>query len=239
MDDQILCDKLKAYCNQLVDVESSEDIESALQTNKRLLEQHLILYRQLARNAIADEVFAEDKLRTLKRMLKKQEQSGIQFPIGAVLVKALEGLSQEAHGRLVSCGAAVTQALDLWQTCGATLEDLCNLCNRDYNQVLEEIKPERADREFSSLIFVYNLDYKDPRDRGWISFDVDAPLTHAVKEYFLDLMINTPEGRAATHQAMEECFPGIMEGALTEVTDADGTRHLIDKDGVEVGTLDT
>jgi len=28
-----------------------------------------------------------------------------------------------------------------------------------------------------------------------------------------------------------------MENALTLVTDEDGTRHLIDKDGVEVGTL--
>ena len=98
---------------------------------------------------------------------------------------------------LVDYGQSITATLDFWQSIGATLADLCNLCNRDYTQVLKEIKPERVEREFSSLIFVYNLDYKDPRNRGWIDFDVDAPFTHAVKEFFLDRMINTPEGREA------------------------------------------
>ena len=29
-----------------------------------------------------------------------------------------------------------------------------------------------------------------------------------------------------------------MENAMTVVTDEDGIRHLIDKDGVDIGTLD-
>ena len=158
--------------------------------------------------------------------------------MGEKRVKTLEEKVKLQRERLVGYGESIVVTLDFWQSIGATLADLCNLCNRDYAQVLEQIKPERADREFSSLIFVYNLDYKDPRNRGWIDFDVDAPFTHAVKEFFLDRMINTPEGREASHRAMEECFPGIMEGALMEVTDADGVRRLIDKDGVEVATLD-
>ena len=153
-------------------------------------------------------------------------------------MKTLEEKVKLQRERPVNYGESIVVTLDFWQSIGATLADLCNLCNRDYGQVLKEIKPERVDREFSSLIFVYNLDYKDPRNRGWIDFDVDAPFTHAVKEFFLDRMINTPEGRAASHRAMEACFPGIMEGALMEVTDADGVRRLIDKDGVEVATLD-
>lgn len=37
---------------------------------------------------------------------------------------------------------------------------------------------------------------------------------------------------------MEAVFPEIMENALTIVTDADGVQRLIDKDGVEIATLD-
>ena len=67
---------------------------------------------------------------------------------------------------------------------------------------------------------------------------MDAPLTHAVKEYYLDLMLHTKEGREAAHSALEASFPEIMENALRLVTDADGVKHLVDKDGVEVGTLE-
>lgn len=210
------------------------DLEKAKKDTRTVL----VLYRLQARETVANLTHDTEELRSLKRALKKAEQAGITFPMGKQRVKTLEEKVKLQRAALVDYGQSITATLDFWQSIGATLADLCNLCNRDYTQVLKEIKPERVEREFSSLIFVYNLDYKDPRNRGWIDFDVDAPFTHAVKEFFLDRMINTPEGRAASHRAMEECFPGIMEGALMEVTDADGVRRLIDKDGVEVATLD-
>ncbi len=210
------------------------DLESARKYAKTLL----VLYRVRARDTVANLTQDTDELHSLKRTLKKAEQAGITFPLGEQRVKVMEEKVKLQRERLVGYGESIVVTLDWWQGIGATLEDLCNLCNRDHKQVLREIKPERVDLEFSSLIFVYNLDYKDPRNRGWIDYDVDAPFTHAVKDYFLELMISTPEGRAASHRALEECFPGILEGALMEVTDADGVRRLIDKDGVEVATLD-
>ena len=51
-------------------------------------------------------------------------------------------------------------------------------------------------------------------------------------------MRDTEAGRKAAHEAFEAVFPEIAENALTVVTDADGIRHLIDKDGVDVGTVD-
>ena len=200
----------------LIDYKTSEYIgkmgvafcRGDLESARKYAKTLLVLYRVRARDTVANLTQDTDELHSLKRE------------------------------RLVGYGESIVVTLDWWQGIGATLEDLCNLCNRDHKQVLREIKPERVDLEFSSLIFVYNLDYKDPRNRGWIDYDVDAPFTHAVKDYFLELMISTPEGRAASHRALEECFPGILEGALMEVTDADGVRRLIDKDGVEVATLD-
>lgn len=212
----------------------SKNMEKARREARTLL----VLYRLRAREAVANYVRDTGELHTLKRALKKAGQDGIVFPLGEKRVKTLEEKVKLRREQLVSCGERIIVALDWWQGLGATLADLCNLCNRDYVQILQEIKPERANREFSSLVFVYNLDYKDPRNRGWIDFDVDAPFTHAVKEFFLDRMINTPEGRTASNRAMEECFPGIMENALTAYMDADGVRRLIDKDGVEVAILD-
>lgn len=98
--------------------------------------------------------------------------------------------------------------LDLWQQAGATFEDLCNICNRDPAQVRKELlESESIDDSFAGLVMVHNLDYKDPRNSGWLEDYIDAPLTHA-------------------------------ENALRMVTDADGVRHMIDKDGEIVATLD-
>lgn len=123
-----------------------------------------------------------------------------------------------------------------WQSTGATLDDLCSLCNRDPEQVREELDP--TEKLFSEMVFVHNLDYKDPRSTGWVEYEIDAPLTHAVKAHWIDLVRHTEAGRKAAHEAFEAVFPEIAENALTVVTDADGIQHLIDKDGVDVGTVD-
>ena len=217
MNDNILSFKETEYIGRAGVAYHRGDLEQVKKDTRTML----ALYRLRAREAVTDLVRDTDELRSLKRALKKAEQAGITFPMGEKRVKTLEEKVKLQRERLVNYGESIVVTLDFWQSIGATLADLCNLCNRDYAQVLKKIKPERVDREFSSLIF-----------------DVDAPFTHAVKEFFLDRMINTPEGREASRRAMEECFPGIMEGALMEVTDDDGVRRLIDKDGVEVATLD-
>lgn len=197
----------------------------------------LIFLRLQARNCISKLVDVTGELRAAERSVKKMTQKSITFPLAEQHIKNLENERKAAREELEIAGGSIAYVLDLWQRAGATLKDLCNLCNRDYTQVLGEIKEERRDREFSSLIFACNLDFKDPRDRGWLTFDVDAPLTHAVKEFYLREMVGTPEGRAASHRALEECFPGILEDALTEIVDLDGVHRLIDKDGVEAAAL--
>lgn len=88
------------------------------------------------------------------------------------------------------------------------------------------------------MVFVHNLDYKDPRNTGWVEYEIDAPLTHAVKAHWMALVRHTDAGRKAAHKAMNAAFPGITENTLTVITDADGIQHLIDKDGVDIGTID-
>lgn len=206
----------------------------------RLLElnrQNVILTRMLARQAMADRCDARGALRSMERAVKRANASGITFALTEARLASLRAEHQKAREGLAEVGGMAVEALDRWQSSGATLRDLCNLCNRDYEQVLKEIDGRQTQcGSFSQLVFVHNLDYKNPRDTGWLEETVDAPFTHAIKEYMLDVMLNTKEGRAASHAAMEAVFPGIMENAMTMVTDADGVKHLIDKDGVEIGT---
>ena len=152
---------------------------------------------------------------------------------------ALPIYANAAQKELAQVGEEIHQMLELWQVAGATFEDLCNLCNRDPAQVRKMLQAsESAEDSFSKLAMVHNLDYKNPKDTGWLEDSVDAPLTHALKAYMLDTMLHTEAGRKAAHEAMKAIFPEIMENAMTVVTDEDGIRHLIDKDGADIGVLD-
>lgn len=206
---------------------------------------YVVLARMLARRAMEAVLDAHDALRAARRSMKRAEEAGITFALAKARLTQLEADYQRFHQEQIQLGWIVMDALDRWQDAGATLRDLCNLCNRDYDQVittLDELMTKydlgdwRDDR-FSALVCTHNLDYKNPRNTGWIDEHVDAPLTHTAKEYMLDVMLHTREGREASHQAMNECFPEIMENAITLVTDADGIQRFIDGDGVEVGTI--
>lgn len=195
----------------------------------------LILYRLQSRAASRELADKYEAFRALERSVRKAKDLGITFPMGEQRISELREEYRAADDRLAEIGESISLMLDTWQSMGATLEDLCNLCNRNPAQVQAEIKP--SEKLFSEMVFVHNLDYKNPRDKGWIEAEVDAPLTHTVKAYWIYLMQNTQTGRNAAREAMKAVFPEVMENALTLVTDADGVQHLIDKDGVDLGTV--
>lgn len=196
----------------------------------------LVLYRLQSRAASQELTEKREEMRALYRSLRKAESAGISFPLGTQRLSKLREDYRVAESRFAEIGQCIAIALDLWQSAGATLDDLCNLCNCDPVQVKENLHP--TEKLFSEMVFVHNLDYKDPRNVGWIEDEVDAPLTHAVKAHWIDLVRHTDAGRKAAHEAFKSVFPEIAENALTVVTDADGIQHLIDKDGVDIGTID-
>lgn len=178
------------------------------------------------------------ELRATKRDMKKLAQRGIAFPLGEQRIKKLDADASAAQKLLAHVGEEMSLMLDLWQQAGATFEDLCNLCNRDPAQARQMIGDEHMNESFATLATAFNLDYKDPRNTGWLEDYIDAPLTHALKAYMQDLMLHTEAGKKAAHEAMNAVFPEIMENAMRMVTGEDGVRHLIDKDGEIVATLD-
>lgn len=199
---------------------------------------HVIILRQCARAAHKRYMDLRQDLRGLERAVRKSEADGVSCVFSKMVLDRRRKECDKAEAALAKAGEELLYALDLWQTVGATFEDLCNLCNRDPAQVRGELlESEDTADSFSKLAMVHNLDYKNPRDTGWLEDSVDAPLTHALKAYLLDRMLHTEEGRKAAHEAMETVFPEIMENAYTEVTDENGVRRLYDKDGEEVGIL--
>lgn len=85
-------------------------------------------------------------------------------------------------------------------------------------------------------MFVYNLDYA-PDGTGWIDDKADAPFTHAAKEYMLDIMLHTAKGREASHNALMEVFPEMMENTMTMRVDEFGQKCLYDHEGNLIGPV--
>ena len=198
----------------------------------------LVLHRMAVRNVVGRIRDSREAMRATKRAIAKGKQSGVEIPLLELRVAKLDEEWQAWKKSLSSLGERIIEILDLWEFCGATLRDLAALCNLQYERLLQEIDCKDGawvPGTFSELVMEYNLDFKHQAD--FMTFEFDAPLTHATKEYLLDTMLNTPEGREASHRALETVFPEIMENAMTLVTDADGVQRLIDKDGVEVGTV--
>lgn len=199
----------------------------------------LVMLRQQSRIAHMETERLWSEARRLRRSIKKMSEVGLKFPLVETRAKKLESDADAAQKELARVGEEIYQMLELWQTTGATFEDLCNLCNRDPVQVRKELLESESESDpFSGLAIVHNLDYKKPRDIGYLDTSVDAPLTYALNAYLVDIMLRTEDGLKAAHEAMKAVFPEIMKNAMTIVTDENGTRHLIDGDGVEVCTLD-
>ena len=128
MNKDIISFKVTEYVGRAGVAYHRGDLEQAKKDTRTML----VLYRLRARGAVADYVRDTDELRSLKRGLKKVEQDGIIFPMGEKRVKTLEEKVKLQREWLVGYGESIVVILDYWQSIGATLADLCNLCNRDY-----------------------------------------------------------------------------------------------------------
>ena len=169
----------------------------------------LVILRMKSRCVIDRLMEANNEIRRLEREERKLKNSGV---IALPLVVALESARTKrevAQVDLSLCGSQIVDFLDRWQEKGATLLDLCFLCGHEHRRTLREIKAKDRNDRFSRLIFVCNLDFRNDK-ADFLDYSTDAPLTHAVKDYMLDVMINTQTGQAAAHEALTACFPGLF-----------------------------
>ena len=203
---------------------------------KRDYLQKVIIFRMIARELWYRLMESRSHLRAIQRDIEIMKRNGITFVLAEKLLEPKKEHEKIVENAVIRVGEMLMNLLDGWQSCGATLKDLCILCNRDYELVLKKIPEENKDELFSFLIFIYNLDYKDHRFE-WIDDSVDAPLTHCIKEYMLYLMTKTSEGKAAAHEALTNVFPKLFEHACYISKDEYGEEHLYDGVGNDLGTV--
>lgn len=187
-----------------------------------------------------------DEYRSLRHAAAKAEHDGITFLPAKVKLEACEKIYKHFRFAMASAGRCLIKMLDLWQDAGASYDDLLRFCGADYPGMHARIRNYYSEygcgeeeRSFSELVFVHNLDYKNPRETGRIENEVDAPMTHCMKWYWFYKVVTEPIAADASTEAAQTVFSDIWENALPVHTNEDGGRELYDKDGVCIANLDS
>ena len=171
-----------------------------------------------------------DEVGAAYRSINKAKSAGITCILSDAWLNKLQAKSDIAHEIIYNYCSVAATALDLWQSCGGTLKELCNICNYDYQRLMSEIDPEDINKEFSYIVCDYNLDYKDIHDQEWYELDIDAPFSHLFREAICYAMTHTDKGREIVRDAAMEFFPDLMENAYYEIVDRDGNKRMVSAD---------
>lgn len=121
-----------------------------------------------------------------------------------------------AKNELANVGHELSRELRSWEMCGATFQELCNLCNRDYAQAVREMRHGDAGRPFDLLVSGLLLDYKAPRGDAALDMNVDAPLTHAILEFQVHALLEMPGLNEKVGDEMMEKLAGFAGMDLGE-----------------------
>ncbi len=178
-----------------------------------------------------------DKSREIERRMKKASRV-LPKNIKVSIPNLYEKLMKNYRCKMAFIGNIMFSYLDEWQRLGGTFEELCNLCNISVEQG-EKLVKGYEEKEFSSLIFVNNLDYKNLGD--FIENVPEAPFTLCIKEFMFEQLVHTEHGKKAAHEALQTIFPELLEKSIIpinanafEYTDEYGQIHRVDEDGVEI-----
>lgn len=182
-------------------------------TTKYNCKQNLIVFRALTRCLLSMLYESREKTRALCRSIRIMESQSTSFPLVNSSLKSERARQGSLMFPVATLAQGIMGALDIWQSTGATLKDLCNLCSRDYSQVINEIREEDRDRPFSEVVLMYDIDCKD--DKHVILEDsVDAPFTNILREYIRYEIISNPEARQAAREAINACVPELFDTAI-------------------------
>ena len=208
----------------------------------RVVQNLLVAYRMYARACTEMHNDCWGECRRLKHKAAQAEHDGITFLPAKARLEGLHRASKQYYVWMANAGEGLMILLNWWQDAGATYDDLLRFCGADYPGMRAMLRDFYNGRDeivsFSDLVFVNNLDYKNPRETGWIEDEVDAPLTHCIKAAWSRRILTNPAASAVASAAAEAVFPEIWENALTMHTNEDGEREMYDKDGVLVVNLD-
>ena len=218
---------------KLMDKAVNAFIHMAANPSKETAYRTVCLTRASAVHVIDEYVQTQESRRQFNHMARKMPVPELPENVTVSIMNPYEPHEKILHSRIVELGEMLFNALDIWQTCGANLNDLKTLCNSGGEHWYRAVADDERGEKFSSITFACNPDYKDTGDI--LETTPNAPLTTCLKEFMIHQLRHTEHGRKAAHEAMEKFFPELFENALYQYTDSDGTVHYLDKDGVEVG----
>lgn len=196
----------------------------------------IVIYKLMAQetidliNELSDCKRSIEKLIAVKSLLHKSFSESIKD-----LTKERDDCKKhidELNDFLINTGKIICTSLDLWQSLGASIEDLFNLCNAKPKQIQEVYRDHFESKKFSRIMMVYGLDYDHKGD--WYDMRNHAPLTHSIKEYYIDFLekahVKYPEVREATDNKIQELFPALSEHVVTEKKDENGNIYYFNGD---------
>lgn len=172
----------------------------------------LVIARMMIRETMKTIQRDKDEIRDLERREKKLKQQGIAITFLGPWIETRKERLKKLNKAFTTTGAIVMDMLDCWERSGATLRDLCNLCNRDYAQVKTEtdlIGNAAAGKGFGDLMFVFDIDYPAYESGDFIEDTADAPFTQVALAFMRDQMLHTPEGQWASDEAFKAVFPEL------------------------------
>jgi len=148
LDDKLLGYKVLEHIGRMGTASRRGDVEKvrkgALTT--------LVLLRQQARHCCDLAEIRQAQASALEHALKKAAQADTSFPFVERRVRELRDELDNIRQDLADIGTGMRFALDTWQNAGATVDDLCNLCNRLPAQVKPHLPPDWESEPFSRLI---------------------------------------------------------------------------------------
>lgn len=189
-----------------------EKLTNGEQEGNKLAWQIVIIEtRMVVRQILVDyNAFQDERDREQRKKKQKKQQGVIDFSVETKL-REMDELINQAREFLVIQGKIMDGSLRLWQQAGATIEDLCKLCNLNYEKIIQEM-PDIVDENLADAAFTYNLDYM--KNKGdWIDTHLDGPITHCLIEYFRDQLLTNHLAKKAAHNALHKVFPNLFVNA--------------------------
>jgi len=232
MDTTILREKILEYQNRAAQITESAD-PGEQEGLKKMYQTLSILYRLAFRMAQKKVSRYYAVLREMERAQDCMKQSNIAFPFGKAYRNQLFQKLYKANIERKKVACYLIQSLDNWQSAGATLEEFAHFCNRTPEWIRQTIEIEDQNETFSTLLLLYDLDFKDPGGKAFSVDEIDAPLTQSIRE-----VIRNPFLLQSWKMVQKTLKIELRKHAVRVIIDANGTGHLVNKTGVELGILE-
>lgn len=192
-----------------------------------------VLTRLIAQYTIEEYNEADFEYNKSRRMRERFDHQGVKITTLDKTTELLNKRCKFVKSVLALLGRLLCTSLDGWQNSGATYNDLYNFCCCSEKTISEMKKDiDEGTTEFSKLVCIHCPDDKNKGD--FVDITKYAPITHAVKEYFLEELQNACKNRETKLKVRDkllEMFPEFNDCILTEHTDEYGDTFYMDSDG--------